>query len=155
MIPANVKQWIEIAGGVAIIASLGLLIIEIRQNTDALSAQAVSDLNHQANESNLAIASNPEFADLFVRALADEGSLSATDRLRGEYFARGFFNRLYTAYSFHQSGIFDDVHYKGWLRTACDALKHEGPARFWANDRPFQDPGFVRAVESHCKQPPS
>ena len=46
MISANVKQWIEFAGGLALIASLGFLVIEIRQNTDAVSAQAVSDLNH-------------------------------------------------------------------------------------------------------------
>ena len=155
MIPANVKQWIEIVGGLAIVASLGLVIIEIRQNTDAVSAQAVSDLSHQANESNLAVASNPEFAELFVRADADPGSLSAADRLRGDLFARGLFNRVYVAYTFHQKGILSEVVYEGWLRTACDVLKHEVPARFWADNRPFEDPEFVREVDSHCKQPSS
>jgi len=156
VISANVKQWIEIAGGVALIASLGLLVIEIRQNTDAVSAQAVSDLNHQANESNLAVALNPEFAELFVRLEANHpGSLSATDQRRGEFFLRGFFNRLYTAYTFYQRGIFSEVDYEGWLRTACDVLKHEGPARFWADNRPFENPEFAHDVDSHCKQPPS
>jgi hypothetical protein len=35
------REWIEIVGGLAIIASVGLVIIETRQNTDAVSAQAV------------------------------------------------------------------------------------------------------------------
>jgi len=156
MIPANIKQWIEIAGGVALIASLGLLVIEIRQNTDAVSAQAVSDLNHQVNEYNLAVASNPEFAELFVRLQSSHpSSLSATDLLRGEFFLRSFFNRLYTAYTFYQRGIFREVDYEGWLRTACDILKREQPARVWADRSQFEDPEFVREVDSHCKQPPN
>ena len=156
MIPANIKQWIEIAGGVALIASLVLLAIQIRQNTDAVSAQAASDLSHQVNESNLAVASNPEFAELFVRLRANNpGSLSATDLLRVEFFLRSYFNRMGTAYTYYQKGIFREVDYEAWLPNACDLLKREEIARIWADLRPSQDPEFVRDVESRCKQPPS
>jgi hypothetical protein len=153
VISANVKQWIEIVGGVALIVSLGLLVIEIRQNTDAVSAQAVSDLNHQANESNLSLASNPELAELFLRLQANPWeSLSAVDRVRGEFFARGFFNRVYTAYNCYQRGIFSAAEYGGWRDEACNALEREGPARIWAERRPTQNPEFVHDVDSHCEQ---
>ena len=153
MISANLKQWIEIVGGVAIVVSLGLVVIEIRQNTDAVSAQAISDLNHQANESNLAIASSSGLAELLLRASIDPDALSAVDRFRADSFGRGQFNRVYTAYSFYQRGIFTEDVYEGWRVMACDLLKHEGPASFWANNRSSENPEFVRDIDSHCKQP--
>lgn len=154
MISGNVKQWIEIAGGVTLIASLGVLVLEVRQNTDATSAQAVSDLIHQASELSLAVASNPELAELMLRLQADDpNSVSAIDQLRGEQILRGVFGRVAAAYTFYQRGIFSEAQYKPWLRTLCDLLKSEEPTRFWVEMAPSYDPAFVRDVEVGCKVP--
>ncbi len=64
----NRPNWLEIVGVVAIVTSLGLVVVEIRQNTNAISAQAVAELNAQADEANLAIASDAGLAELLVRA---------------------------------------------------------------------------------------
>lgn len=42
-------RWFEIIGGVAVIASVLLLAWEVRQNTQAVKAQAMLDLNVMAN----------------------------------------------------------------------------------------------------------
>src|SRR5262245_58206932 len=92
--------WIQAFGVVAIVASLGLVVVEIRENTNAVAAQAVLGLNEQSSQQNLAMASDRELVELIVRAENDPDSLSAIDVAQLENLAWINFNTQESAFSF-------------------------------------------------------
>jgi hypothetical protein len=87
----------EFIGGIAVLATLIYLALQLRQNTKQLEQNGVAarlTAYHQANEQSwlavLAIAQDSELSDIVARGLADPASLDAkgTDALQpGEWTA--------------------------------------------------------------------
>jgi hypothetical protein len=146
----NRPSWFEIVGTLLIVASLCLVLVQIRQNTHAISSQAVAELNGQADESHLAVATDPQLADLILRARADLAALPAVDQLRLESFIHAQFNRQELAYSYHQRGIYDDADYASWQATLCEWINRKPHSAYWSKLRPSFNPEFVKTSEARC-----
>jgi hypothetical protein len=79
----NWKEITEIAALVAVIASLVVIAMELRQTQDSLSAQAYQARAFQAYDFQLYMAERPEFDELFGKSEApdfDVEDLSSSDR---------------------------------------------------------------------------
>ena len=144
----KVSMWVQVLGVVAIVASLGLVGVEIRQNTNAVAAQAVLGLNEQASQQNYSRATNPYVADLFLRAATAEKSLSAQDLHRFEDLAWVHFNGLESAFTFYQKGIIDESDYASWSLAACESWR--GWRNFGPEHRQYFNPEFISDIESRC-----
>ena len=70
------SKWAAYFGGVTVVASLLLVAWEIRQNTVALSAQALQELNAMANETLLTDAENDQLSSVLEKGDDDLSSLS-------------------------------------------------------------------------------
>ena len=145
--------WVEIVGVVAIIVSLGLVAVEIRQNTDAISAQAVLALNDGINETNLLVTSDVGFAELLMRAdAAGERGLTSTEIARLERWTMARANVYESAYEFHRKGILDSNRYASCHEATCAMATHPGEGAVLSKWKPFYDPDFVGYLESTCKR---
>lgn len=150
----NVPQWVEIIGVIAIVISLGLVVFEIRQNTDALSAQAVQALNTELSEHLAQVAADPAYAELLIRADDDLKSLSKTDKYRLFSHSWAIFNLQESAYKFHQKGLLTEADYAGWGQATCSLVNDPGwIGVFWADNQTLFDPAFVRDTQTRCRRP--
>ncbi len=113
----------ELVGAVGVIASLLYLAVQVRGSTRASAVQAKLESTRLLNDFIDSLISNPELNDLWLRGLADLGSLS-----KAEYYR--FSNMSLKAFWFFSAGHFqfragtiteDDFHemltvLRYWLR---------------------------------------
>ena len=148
----RVSLWLEITGAIGIIASLALVALQIRQNTDALSAQAVLSLNGAYGQTHLLVASDPGFADLLTRAEDGVIPLSPVEmtRIRSWTFSR--VRVLESAYQFYKKGIIEEIDYAGWREVTCAMVTHPGEGQVFRRFKTFYNPEFVNYAETSCKR---
>jgi hypothetical protein len=122
----NRSQWVEIVGIVAVVLSLIFVGLELRQNTAALSAQPLADLNLAANADFHLAAENVDLAGLNVRGREGIEGFSAIEleRYRSSWYST--FNTYEAAFPFHQKAIISDRDYETWRRGACDSYQSPG-----------------------------
>ena len=100
----------EILGGLAVVASLVYLALQIRQNTRQIShsietarVSALSQNIQAANHMRDLLIRDRDLADLYLRGLEDFDALDGTDRLRFEMLLRSIFTEFQGAYIRHLS----------------------------------------------------
>lgn len=82
---SKLERWAviaEIVAAVAVVASIVHLSFEVKRNTSAVYSQTSQGLLEMSNQANVQIASNAEFADIFLRANENIDLLSDIERLR-------------------------------------------------------------------------
>ena len=100
----------EIIGGVAVVATLVYLAVQIRQNTHQLShsiqATRIASLERNiesANRLRELLILNPELTELFLKGMNDFNALKQGDRLRFEMLLRNIFSAFQGAFIRHLS----------------------------------------------------
>ncbi len=88
----KLRSVIEMAGAAAVLLGLIFVGLELRQNTAAMSAQAVFQLNDSANESHRLMAQDSELAELVHEGHEDPESLSDLERRMFIRWMRARFN---------------------------------------------------------------
>ena len=99
------SKWAAYFGGATVVASLLLVSWEIRQNTVALSAQSLQDLNAMANEILLTAAENDQLSSVLEKGDDDLSSLSDAEYRQYWSYSYGLINGLDAAHGFYQRGI--------------------------------------------------
>ena len=82
----------EVVGGVAVIATLLYLAVQIRQNARSVRNAASLSVNEGLAEINRRVSNDPEFADLWLRGLKDYGGLTGVERMRFGSYALDILN---------------------------------------------------------------
>ena len=146
----NLKILIELAGGGAILVGLIFVGLELRQNTAALSAQAIFQLNDSANEAHRSLAQDPALSELVHKGNEDPESLTDDERRRFTSWLRAVFNNHESAWIYHRKGLIQESDFAGWKGSTCNVLSSDGARWFWANNIGSYADGFVEGVEKWC-----
>lgn len=134
----------------AVIVSVLLLAWEIRQNTQALTAQAMLDLNAMANEVLNSEAQSDQLAALLVKGEEDLRSLSPAEyRQFSSHVYRGI-NAIAAAHGFFTEGILNEEEFSGWRNYACLYLGGPSVNAIWESVKPTFGDAFVRFVADTC-----
>jgi hypothetical protein len=108
----NLQKWAltaEIVGGLAVIATLLILILEVRDNTGAMKLQAQDSARDRIQELGLFIAQNP---DVWAKSLFDPGSLTREELIVATYISSLQRNHLVAAYNAFENGIITEEDWK-------------------------------------------
>ena len=143
-------KWAAYFGGVTVVASLLLVAWEIRQNTVALSAQALQDLNAMANETLLTAAGNDQLSSVLEKGDDDLASLSDAEYRQFWSYSYGLINGLDAAFGFYQKGILSEDDFSGWRTYTCEYLGTPSTRIIWENDKASFGEDFVTFVEKEC-----
>ena len=119
-------EWI---GGLAIVASLLLVAFEIRQNTNAIAAQAVFDLNQSANQELLMLAADPEMSRLVNLGNTDPDALNSEEMIRYRSYVWAVLNQFESAWVVDQRGIVNDEEIESWSVDYCRFISVKGVKR--------------------------
>ncbi len=119
---ATLKDNLEWLAGAAVVMSLLLVAFEIRQNTNALAAQAVFELNQAGRDNLFMQVSDRELAGMLERAESDPNSLTAEERYIYRLWVFSRVNLFESAWNHHTRGIISDDDMEGWKSDFCNAV---------------------------------
>lgn len=150
-ISENTKsRWAAYFGGATVVASLLLVAWEIRQNTVALSAQALQDLNAMANEILLAGAENERLSEVLEKGDKDLSSLTGAEYKQYWGYNYALINSLDAAYGFYQKDILSPEDYSGWRIYTCEYLRGPSVRTIWDKDKATFGDDFGRFIQREC-----
>jgi hypothetical protein len=88
----------DFVGGIAVIATLGYLALQVRQNNRLLQANTASvraagsiAINERLVGVNQSLVEDPSLAEIFVRELSSPGSIEGADRVRLDTLLQSMF----------------------------------------------------------------
>ncbi|MBY6204814.1 hypothetical protein [Halomonas denitrificans] len=144
------SRWAAYFGGATVVASLLLVAWEIRQNTVALTAQSLQDLNAMANEILMTAAESSQLSEVLVKGDEDLSALTGAERSQYWAYNYGVINAMDAAFGFYEKGILDEADYSGWRRYTCDYLSDPSVRVIWDEDKATFGTEFSAYVEAEC-----
>lgn len=124
----------EIVGGVAVIVTLIFLVIETRENTNAIHAQMYQTLMSELNERRESVASSPETAEL--RILVAEGGFESLEPVQQVQFinSRAALWGVYeSAYFARERGVLGDSEWSRFSSSICGNYQYSNNMNIWAS----------------------
>ena len=134
----------EFIGGLAVIASLIYLAVQIRQNTKSVRLQVEQAIKRDKFDLRRVTIENPEIADLYAKALSDFDSLSPGERIRVNLICASTIEHLQHLYFLRNQGL---VHWSSQEKSLRAYLALEPVRQWWNSGREILRPEFVEYVE--------
>ena len=121
----------EIVSALAVVLTLVVLIISIRQNTKSQKALVVDSLAAAITSINVQAMESPILGSALSKATADWSSASREERIIAHYFLFSLFKLLENAWYQQKAGILDQAHWLGWENLLRKYYHSEGVRRVW------------------------
>ena len=144
----------EIVGAVAVIATLGYLALQIRQNTRLLKATALSATADAYLSFNRLLGSNPASAHVFQVGLEDFPSLSEAEQRQFLNLLRVAFTSYQHVHQLHEKGLLDDDVWEQFVRAATGLLVLPHVRAWWEARKDIFTPQFALALEQAPRSTP-
>jgi len=113
----KISNWVQVITGAALLAGIGLVVWELRQNRDAFQSQLTSDGYHNISQRNIALLGERP-ADVLAKACDSPESLTKSELRILEAFYVDNLNSLRRSYVLARRGDYYDVDY--WKRYPSD-----------------------------------
>ena len=135
----------DFVGGIAVLATLVYLAVQVRQNNRLLRANTASvraasstAINERLVGVNQSLVEDQSLAEVFVRELSSPGSISGADRVRLDVLLQSMFISLENIMKMAQSGAIEPHDWEPWSRHLHFWLKNPAVRAWWDRQRsPF------------------
>jgi hypothetical protein len=125
----------EIVSAFAVVLTLIVLIISIRQNTKSQKALVVDSLAAAITSINVPAMASPALGSALSKATADWSSASREERIVAHFFLFSLFKLLENAWYQQKAGILDQAHWLGWESLLRKYYHAEGVRKVWWQSR--------------------
>ena len=148
----NIKEAI---GVLAVVLSLLFVGAELRHANSLAEAESVQTLNEMANAINLAVATDPELASIFVR-LHQEKNLRTEDLDPTELgslsaLLSAWMNVYEAAWKSRERGIISQEGFEGYMEGACIEFSLQPVTiQRWRLQRVAFSKPFIEIIENTC-----
>jgi len=136
-----------IISAIAVIATLGYVAVQIRQNTSALRSTAIQGATDQHASMYDVLSTDPKLADIFVRGLEMPDTLDRIETARFYAFLLSVMVRSQNWYMQTQSGALDNRVIESTSRIMSQISGTPGFRRFWMDRRHMFTPAMVTYFE--------
>src|SRR5437588_4248508 len=144
----------EIVSALAVVLTLVVLIMSIRQNTKSQKALVVDSLAAAITSINVPAMESPALGSALSKATADWSSATREERIIAHYFLFSLFKLLENAWYQQKTGVLDRAHWLGWESLLRKYYHSEGVRRIWWPSRKHAySPEFQRFLSE--TQPPN
>jgi len=138
----------DFVGGLAVIATLLYLAVQVRQNTKLLRASALTAWAEARVALNNMLASDPDLARIMQTGIGDFLSLSEAERRQFINLMRGLFTTYEHQHQLYETGLIDRETWEYHRETIGDGLSRPQVAAWWEHRKYIFSPSFVRAVDA-------
>jgi len=121
----------EIISALAVVLTLVVLIISIRQNTKSQKALVVDSLAAAITSINVPAMESPALGSALSKATVNWSSASREERIIAHYFLFSLFKLLENAWYQQKAGILDQAHWLGWESLLRKYYHADGVRRVW------------------------
>lgn len=134
----------EIVGGFAIVVTLIVLIVELGGNTEEMRAATLANVAARTQALPLALATNPQFADLWARMGAGE-ELSPVEEAQVSGILVIALKLAEESFMAYRDGRLDEEVWQTRAALALNLLRRESSRKYWegARTQGAYVPGFV------------
>jgi len=137
----------EVLGAIAVVATLGYLAVQIRQNTERERLAQEFASNQYFNELRMLVASDADLADIEMRGVRNLSSLTDLERHRFDELATSWIWALQKAYRQFQA-IEMSTTFEGGLPLLSRRFNGDGFRVWWSETRgEFSDMEFRDAMD--------
>lgn len=149
----------EVISSIAVVASLGYVAIQIRQNTLTTKYSTTQNLVEANSVANFMIAGDSEFAEIMHKGSLWPESLSDVERLRFNAWFYSYYNHLDFAYQQYLAGQLESSMWNNMAKDIPLFLANlPGATEWWSKDKVRFSREFVDYVDnrmSEAKKPNS
>lgn len=140
----------DVVAALAVIASVGYLAFQIRQQTKSSQAEAIRG-NVEGDAAMLAVAQDEELAQIFVRALSSFSALDSADALRFSYTFGVMIGSVARQYENVLLGFASESHFKDRNYGHLALLETPGGSEFWHTYQKSVPPEFREFVNREMR----
>ncbi|MDD9888828.1 MAG: hypothetical protein OXU66_01075 [Gammaproteobacteria bacterium] len=145
----------ELIGGLAVVASLIYLAIQIRQNTKIVKGATLSS-NIQNWTNVISSVTHPEMAAAHLVGSMGRAAISSEQFTQFFYHCRIFFVAFEDQYYQFRHGTLDEAIYRGYERSIqAQALVSPGYLMYWEISRQEFSPEFANRIDALIKDNPN
>ena len=145
----------DFLGGIAVIATLAYLAIQVRQNTKQMeqssrvvAASAYQNLTELISQNNNLTATDRAFAELRLRGREGIEELDEIDRMRVTSSVMNFFRTMENIHQQYKAGLLNVDQYESWNRLIAFHLSHRGTRQFWSRISPLFSTEFQSKISA-------
>jgi len=132
----------DFIGGIAVVATLIYVAVQIRQNnsliranTDSVNAASVIAFNNFFTTTASPVVQDASFADIFHRGLSEPDLLSPSEAIRFQSHLQTVFVAFDTGFKLMRSGAMDETHWEPWSRQIRAWMGNPAIRAWWRNQK--------------------
>jgi len=129
----------EVAGAIAVFATLLYLAIQIRQSTRAATTQTYDSVISGFNDLNTVISGNSELAELFTNGLYDPELLTRYQSVQFTFQFRSYANQWLKLLRLYEQGVLEESEWTRFGTEAAQMFSTPGGKVFCEENGVFQD----------------
>ena len=129
----------DLVAGIATIATLVYLAIQIRQSRSSIISANVQAAIQSFNPINTAVGSDPVVAELVNRGVSDFDSLNKVERAQYQYLQRAFLNCFWNLHEQHKLGALSTEQWLPYAHQVAFLATQPGPAAFRRTNPQFEE----------------
>jgi hypothetical protein len=144
----------EVLSGIAVVVTLIVLVVGVRENTASVRASTYVDMLKTANEFDKQLITDPEIRDIFFAArLGRSEQLTGSERTIFGLIMQSIFREHYVAYTMRKYGQLEEEQWPEIEEGICEDFEiARGAGVPWSLDRLNSE--FVQYVSSACSEGP-
>ncbi len=149
---ANLGEFI---GGIAVLATLAYLALQVRQNTSTLQSAAIQTVISDYRSRHIAsLMSDADLMSIFVRGLQGLDRLEPAERPRFFFVLLDVVLQAQTVMELHHRGTLSLADYEVWIEGIAGYLRAPGARECWEDFKWGVDPEIAEALSSRLTQAP-
>jgi len=142
----------ELVGGVAVIATLVYLALQIRQNTRAIRLSTSHAVTEDFRGMFALMAERKGLAEAIHKGLQDAGGVTGAEKMRYWGFNSNFIYAFENAYIQSTQDALDPRHWAGMKRMVIDYTHVPGFKEYWPNRKHWYSEDFQHFMDSEILQ---
>ena len=134
----KLSEWAHIAevvGGMAIIASLIFVGMQVQENTRVVKVTSDRAIDQQNVALNISVIESSDFSDILVRGESDRASLTPAERARFDNYCFARFGAYENVVGNFSEGFITYEEYEVWAEHFGHRFDKPGYRQFWIEHR--------------------
>ncbi len=146
----KVNQRLALLANIGVLLGIVFLAIEIRNSSDAVTAQIRDSIADGFIVLNMAIINDPQVGANWVIGLNKPDRLSDTEAIRFSMHMRALFNQFIRVHALYRTGLLEESEWALYAREAATIMSSPGGKLHWAGNE--MDPQLREDIERYSGQ---
>lgn len=142
----------ELVGSLAVVATIGYLVVQIRQSTKFAQIDAAQQLRAGMNDVLRGISDNTESLRVYEKGLTDPSALDRSERIRFDLIVLQMLRVAESLYLHFDDGFLSDESWDSTLAALLVVLSTEGGQQSWRRQGGHMSASFRKDLDSKIRE---